>query len=602
MAHNHLFWEFLNTTDDSAGPMSWTPRQETSVHDESSSQPSTITPSTRSELDSQTGSQFSEADSGAESAIVDNPNPDGVHTHRFNSVQNARFIDDFLYSVAAIFEKTGGKNVVATAIDHTAPTDKGNITVLVTHNHGFGEEDRRYIKEMEKLLAGFFHEPQNLENKEKEYWAQESLLKMVEKIAKQCQSVILHHKHLDGWKPWLPSGIEFEQGLEHLRRIVDNSANNLPFSGAVQQLRDIRGPEPRETAIQPTELAEMTIKAWKFQCDYDLVVHRETTNKMGFATKVWHARTGESSKEIKLENGSDLKNWLDMVERISRLPNALLAIIIFMSMNRLTTITFHSPKPPAQIGKDCGKIHPYERFCPWPIQNHAALGSLLVHCEVQVIHYFVQKLGLRVLNEWAANRRQIKIGGTKKCCFHCYSLVMGHPNPHAHCSESNPEFTTGNYRDTYHSAFTTALGTHYNTSEDMWGMTQIVFFFLFRLFTLELLSSQYRNLDINSTLKGEPLNQTPTKHQAPTTHHNPNTTTTTTMKSPITLTLTLTFFAATALAAPWDPYPAPCGRGVPSGRCATEKMCSGWNGFYVGRECTFYNVDDVGCCYNMREL
>lgn len=71
--------------------------------------------------------------------------------------------------------------------------------------------------------------------------------------------------------------------------------------------------------------------------------------------------------------------------------------------------------------------------------------------------------------------------------------------------------------------------------------------------------------------------------------------------------LSILLFATTTLAAPyqvspWDPYPAPCGRGVPSGRCATEKMCAGWNGFYVGRECTFYGVGDVGCCYNMHEL
>jgi len=74
------------------------------------------------------------------------------------------------------------------------------------------------------------------------------------------------------------------------------------------------------------------------------------------------------------------------------------------------------------------------------------------------------------------------------------------------------------------------------------------------------------------------------------------------MKSLTTLTLGLFALVTPALAAPWDPYPAPCGRGVPSGRCATEKMCAGWGGAYVGRECTFYGVEDVGCCYNMKEL
>ncbi|KAK3365094.1 hypothetical protein B0T24DRAFT_639055 [Lasiosphaeria ovina] len=48
-----------------------------------------------------------------------------------------------------------------------------------------------------------------------------------------------------------------------------------------------------------------------------------------------------------------------------------------------------------------------------------------------------------------------------------------------------------------------------------------------------------------------------------------------------------------------DPYPAPCGRSVPSGRCTTEATCIRKGGFYVGRDCTFYDVGDIGCCYDI---
>ncbi|KAK3935033.1 hypothetical protein QBC46DRAFT_324117 [Diplogelasinospora grovesii] len=48
-------------------------------------------------------------------------------------------------------------------------------------------------------------------------------------------------------------------------------------------------------------------------------------------------------------------------------------------------------------------------------------------------------------------------------------------------------------------------------------------------------------------------------------------------------------------------YPAPCGRSVPHGVCMTEDRCTSAGGFYVGRDCPFYDVSDVGCCYDIPE-
>jgi hypothetical protein len=65
--------------------------------------------------------------------------------------------------------------------------------------------------------------------------------------------------------------------------------------------------------------------------------------------------------------------------------------------------------------------------------------------------------------------------------------------------------------------------------------------------------------------------------------------------------IALAAIASFALAAPKDPYPAPCGRSDPSGICTTKPTCAKKGGFYVQRDCTFYNVLDIGCCYDIPE-
>jgi hypothetical protein len=61
----------------------------------------------------------------------------------------------------------------------------------------------------------------------------------------------------------------------------------------------------------------------------------------------------------------------------------------------------------------------------------------------------------------------------------------------------------------------------------------------------------------------------------------------------------ITALFAVALAAPKDPYPAPCGRSDPSGICTSKPKCYDLGGFWVQRDCTFYNVLDIGCCYSI---
>jgi hypothetical protein len=60
--------------------------------------------------------------------------------------------------------------------------------------------------------------------------------------------------------------------------------------------------------------------------------------------------------------------------------------------------------------------------------------------------------------------------------------------------------------------------------------------------------------------------------------------------------------ASATLAVPSDPYPAPCGRSIPAGICTTKETCYKKGGFYVARDCTFYNVQQIGCCYRIPEV
>jgi hypothetical protein len=54
----------------------------------------------------------------------------------------------------------------------------------------------------------------------------------------------------------------------------------------------------------------------------------------------------------------------------------------------------------------------------------------------------------------------------------------------------------------------------------------------------------------------------------------------------------LAAIASVALGAPKDPYPAPCGRGDPSGICTTKASCYKQGGFYVQRDCTCMWLDE----------
>ncbi|KAB5559847.1 hypothetical protein GE09DRAFT_1114714 [Coniochaeta sp. 2T2.1] len=61
--------------------------------------------------------------------------------------------------------------------------------------------------------------------------------------------------------------------------------------------------------------------------------------------------------------------------------------------------------------------------------------------------------------------------------------------------------------------------------------------------------------------------------------------------------------ASAAVAAPKPPpgyiYPAPCGRSVSSGVCTREARCVKDEGTWIQRDCPFYDVLDVGCCYGL---
>ncbi|KAF2203189.1 hypothetical protein GQ43DRAFT_367420 [Delitschia confertaspora ATCC 74209] len=55
---------------------------------------------------------------------------------------------------------------------------------------------------------------------------------------------------------------------------------------------------------------------------------------------------------------------------------------------------------------------------------------------------------------------------------------------------------------------------------------------------------------------------------------------------------------ATALPKENIPY-RPCGRSIPPGVCSTKSNCYSKGGFYVQRDCPYYDSLDIGCCYDI---
>jgi hypothetical protein len=48
-----------------------------------------------------------------------------------------------------------------------------------------------------------------------------------------------------------------------------------------------------------------------------------------------------------------------------------------------------------------------------------------------------------------------------------------------------------------------------------------------------------------------------------------------------------------------NPTAPPCGQSDPPGVCATKSQCEKAGGFYVARDCAFYD-GLVGCCYKAK--
>ena len=408
-----------------------------------------------------------------DSSHAGNASSSSTQPLRLNPAQRSPFIDDFLYSVAVIFEKTSGDNVIATAIDHiednASPTgSEKKITVLVARNIGFKTQpdnpldpDHSYRIRMEKRLADFLqtHKKQD---------AEKQILEILAEVVGYCESSIIKHAKDPGKLGWLPSPQQFKDALDCLTKAIERQ-DHKPILKDLEdiKLRPVFNPSP--TAKE--NLTELVLHAMKFQLKYGLVLHR----RPGY----WRVETDSSfdeslRREFRVEkefgpNRNIATKMFDMVESISRVANAILAIAFFISENSLENISFHLLPSPTKISRECSSAHPTQMSdrCPWPAHLHWR-RSTKVHCEVQIVDYYQERLDPASWKQTMTDdAEKIRVGVSKKPCLHCYYLLMGSPYP--------PLFKTVNGEAEYSSIFITPVNTHHNEKEPSWGVTQRVY-------------------------------------------------------------------------------------------------------------------------------
>jgi hypothetical protein len=167
------------------------------------------------------------------------------------------------------------------------------------------------------------------------------------------------------------------------------------------------------------DMFKMTLRAWKFR-------QRHSFSIDGGEVTV---RLDNNTKKIRINLTHEAANWFKLAERLSRIPNALLTILMFKFSHRLKTINFGLlPAPLTCVIRECRLAR---RPCPWCDEGTRRHGfrddnkATRVHCEIQIVHHLISKaseVGPERLKR-SGNGKGIMIGCTKKCCPDCWHLV-----------------------------------------------------------------------------------------------------------------------------------------------------------------------------------
>ena len=333
---------------------------------------------------------------------------------------------NFLYAVAVVFE---GNDVTATAFDHTDPANRlkpgGTLTVVVACNRGFPPSSDRYFhhRHMHRIMSfvNDFAKPTSDRDAKVDGAV---LLACLEDIVKYCAPAVRKHFKACHFRD-PPSLAQFEQGLAALARVFRRSSQihghnvDIKFPSIAKSRREGEKGKQRSTV---SDMFKMTLRAWRFRQQHSFSIDD------GEITVCLDNATSRSPVRLTHEAAS----WFKLAERLSRIPNALLTILMFKFSHRLRSINFDllSAEPPSVV-RECRLIRP----CPWCDQGtrrhgyRADVKVIRVHCEIQIVHHLIHKASKTSKTrkpkqpQRSGTEKRIMVGCTKKCCPDCWHLV-----------------------------------------------------------------------------------------------------------------------------------------------------------------------------------
>ena len=181
------------------------------------------------------------------------------------------------------------------------------------------------------------------------------------------------------------------------------------------------------TPYSQEDVKEMVILAWKFQEEFDVAVPfgrdcRVTTKygpvKIRPKTEASHATKNRSPK-----------TWLKLVQRLARYASAVVSVARYKQAVEFELLDAPPPYSPlmlcTRLQHHCGPSGKcFTTQVPWPAHNHALRTRYTIHCEMQIVHYFLSAHPNEPFPEGFAGSNFI--GCSKRCCGDCWHFINLH--------------------------------------------------------------------------------------------------------------------------------------------------------------------------------
>ncbi|KAK1758004.1 hypothetical protein QBC47DRAFT_398907 [Echria macrotheca] len=309
-------------------------------------------------------------------------------------------LEDFLHSISILF--TGQRdNVVAAAVKPGG--SDSDITILVARNWGFTrrgyvpQQTKDYVNDLEQFFAT--HAGSG--------GLGDHFDCILRSIVKFCQSTINSHLKEGGCASWRDDFREIlvseSRKLDKIRR-TSSAAN--PHGLSVHTNAEVQF----QASATYSDLDGVVMGAWNFCEHYKIDI--DWDEEYVYLRGPNEPREGEPHHQ-QLKKYTTTGNWyvFKMLERLAKVPNALHTVATYMNNKGRRSITFELLP---------GNLEPARLADNWPA-SRSAIDNPIVHCEVQIIHYFVTNKEMRTLA--ASGNEKVLISCSKHCCPDCFQLI-----------------------------------------------------------------------------------------------------------------------------------------------------------------------------------